>query len=155
MCIGKTLIGIFLGTFVHLGFFDFIKKQKCYIITSKYCSVQLPYFPLSLRSVFFLKHCHSIGWQGMSSAVFSLIRSFSPLLVGQGLGVQSTASLAEMRLTVRTCTKHFLLKVIGNQPFFLAAYFLSSHIYTCELEKDGCCLSHQIDFNTTGANLCQ
>jgi len=65
------------------------------------------------------------------------------------------ASLVDMKLIVRICTKRLLLKVMGKQPDFLAAYFLRSHIHTDELEKDGCCLSPQTSFNTTGANLCQ
>lgn len=65
------------------------------------------------------------------------------------------ASLADVRLIFRTHTKHLLLKMTGNKTGFLAAYFLSSHIYACELKKERCCLSQQIDFNRAGASLCQ
>lgn len=102
--------------------------------------------PLFLRSVFKALSLHRLT-RSEFRCLF-ITRHFSSLTVGQRLWEPSMALLADMRLFI-------LLEMTGSKPGFQAAYFLRNQMYTCELEKARCCLSHQRSFNTTGANLCQ
>lgn len=138
-------------TFVVLGFFDLIIKQNCCTVTSKYCLIRVLQFLLSLRSVFSwsIVITHAEEWGLMSSH----LHTSPPFTVGQKLWVHSITSLVTHWLTFRTCTKHCLPKITGSKTGSLAAGFLSSQLSTCELEKDRCYFSHQIDFNRVGANL--
>lgn len=69
--------------------------------------------------------------------------TFTPLTVRQRL-----VSLTDIRLIFRICTKStFSLKLLAIKLVVLQQPTI------CELEKDRCCLSHQIGFNRGRAKL--